>query len=326
MVMVLFGFLLKSYKDDFESVVKLIDSYNLNNYENLPLDIVVPRFDLPLFSTFTSNTISVFIEEDIPVIFANEARSGIRPGYINQELVKLSYFRTERFENYLCLDSDALFLRPFGMNDFFTLQGEPFMVLVEDRELQSTPLYRQEHWLARQNKLDDIKEYLGADRSTELLTCHGFQIFQSSILRDFENKLLQEQEIDFIDLLTISPYEFSWYNYFVQLGNYNINVREPYFRVIHTGHQFAIEKMIGWKIDDWKHGYVGLVLNSNFQKVNFGKGYDTNPLLVSATYLKSRELIRFASVSLSALALRLLSWLPIQFLRLYRRSRESSQK
>ncbi len=44
----------------------------------------------------------------------SEPVAGIRPGYINQEIVKLAFWELGLTENYFCVDSDAVFVRPFA--------------------------------------------------------------------------------------------------------------------------------------------------------------------------------------------------------------------
>jgi hypothetical protein len=309
-----FGFLLKTYVGDFKEASALVESFNKHNVEKLPLDIVVPESEINIFQIFSSDTVTVLSEELIPATFTEVAIEGIRPGYINQEIVKLSFFRLRRTENYMCLDSDALFIRDFQIGDFIRQDGTPFTVLIEDRELMSDPGYRDEHWVARESQLLKIRSYLGVPQGMNLLTCHGFQILQHSVLSAFEREILQAKQIDFLDLLKISPYEFSWYNYFLQVSNFTLAIREPYFRVIHSGTQFAFERLSGHNTADWSNGYLGLVLNSNFQHIAFKGGYEASPMLVVATYLKTSQILRILFISIGAFTIRTLSR-PVIFLR-----------
>lgn len=302
-----FGFLLKTYAGDIEAASNLITSFNEHNKDQIALDVVVPEQDLGLFSRFSSNTIAVIAENTVPATFTSDFVDGIRPGYINQEIVKLAYFKTNRFQNYLCLDSDALFITDFWLSDFVQSDGTPFTVLVEDRELMSNEEYRGLHWLSREKKLQRIRQFLDVAEGINLLTCHGFQILQSEVLQQFEQEILTPKELEFLDLLKISPYEFTWYNYFLQTTDRKILVREPYFRVIHTGRQFASERLLGNKISDWSNGYLGIVLNSNFQHISFSKGYEASPPVVVAAYMNTAEILKIFGISFSALLVRLLS-------------------
>jgi hypothetical protein len=281
-----FSFMLKSYVGDLESATLLIESFRLHNVGGLPLYVVVPLADVALFEPFASQTIVVIPDESIPVRMAKSDVNGIRAGYINQELVKLGFYQLGLTQAYLCLDSDAVFLNDFSLSDFLHSSGTPYSVLVEDRELQGNVAYFEEHWGGRGAKLAKIREFLGLPPANVYLTCHGFQIFQSSVLTRLSDEILTPRAIDFLDLLEISPYEFSWYNYYLQTLDVPIFVREPYFRVVHNGQQFATERMAGFTAKDWSRGYLGLVLNSNFQHTSAPAGYDSWAPYVMAIYTK----------------------------------------
>ncbi len=281
-----FSFMLKTYAGDLESAKRLITSFRKHNVDELTLHVVVPSEDMALFAPLADAKIAVIAEDTVPVRMATSDVNGIRPGYINQELVKLAFFRLALTDAYLCLDSDAVFLNDFTLRDFLHSSGSPYTVLVEDRELHSNPAYFEEHWEGRGVKLEKIRDYLGLSPSNTYLTCHGFQIMQSSVLERLNAEILVPRGLDFLDLLEISPYEFSWYNYFLQGAEIPVFVREPYFRVIHGGQQFALERMAGFSEEDWTRGYLGLVLNSNFQHTPNPIAYDSWAPLVMAMYAR----------------------------------------
>jgi hypothetical protein len=305
-----FGFLLKSYGADFGSVKKLVSSFHDFNVECLPMHIVVPKSDVQLFETFSSASITIVNEESVDVQFAVKPVNGIRPGYINQEIVKLAYHLTNSFDNYLCLDSDAVFVRPFSKSDFMAPDGNPYTVLVEDRDLQTDADYFREHWTGRQLALDRIRTHLGIKPNVTLLTCHGFQILNSKVLRGLEAELFGKNNVEnYLDLLAISPYEFSWYNFFIQSRSViPLHIREPYFRVLHTGKQFALSKFARKSKADWARGYLGVVLNSNFQVgIETRKGLETPSFLVFAAYLSLPELASLIIDLFAALTIRTLA-------------------
>jgi hypothetical protein len=281
-----FSFMLKTFGGDFASANRLVDSFRAHNVNALHLHVVVPEADMQMFEAFASETITLIADESIPGRTATAYVNGIRPGYINQELVKLGFFRLGLTEAYLCLDSDAIFLRDFTFDDFMHSSGSPYTVLVEDRELQGNSSYYEEHWQGRSAKLDKIREFLNLPGANTYLTCHGFQILQSAVLQGLSNDILTPRGLDFLDLLEISPYEFSWYNFYLQSIDMPIFVREPYFRVIHNGQQYSTELMSGMSQAVWTRGYLGLVVNSNFQHTSRPLPYDNWAPLVMAMYAK----------------------------------------
>jgi len=245
--------------------------------------IVVPESDLELFSIFKNVGVEVLAEESVTDCLVNDdSVFGIRPGYINQEIIKLAFWELDLCENYFCIDSDAEFIRDFYFSDFMFDENTPFSVLVEDNELAVDPEYYNEHWAGRSKLLDIIKDELGVE-DRRSLTCHGMTIFSRKVLKSFKEKYLLPRGYTYVDALKKSPYEFSWYNFWLQKDKtINIEFREPLFKVFHTKSQHLeyLRKKITLK--DISRGYLGIVINSNYSR-DFGViSYDLrNPYRVN---------------------------------------------
>lgn len=306
-----FGFVLPTYLGDIALARRLVRSYEKYNLDNLPLLLVVEDKDFPEFQEFIDGTVTVMSYSSIPTEFAHTEIAGVRPGYLNQDIVKLAFHRTGIFRNYLCLDSDGLFIRNFYRSDFIGFDGTPYAILVEDKDLQADNRYWREYWKERQEALDFIWENLGGSGQQIRLTCHGFQIMRSEVLEKFELTFLKERGLsDFIDLYRLcepkSTYLFSWYNYFLQLHFHDFQIREPLFRTFHSAREFLRFRWFGFTTEDWGRAYVGLVINSNFQHAR-GQvspiGPEIPPSILAGSYLTIREAGQLVLHSLAALVL-----------------------
>lgn len=158
-----FIFMLKTYRGDLEFADRLISSYHKHNRDDIPICIVVPQLDLPLFRHFESMNVTLIPEESIPTRLAPQSSNPRDSGYINQQVLKLAFYRLGIADNYMCLDSDALFIRDFGFEDFLHPDGLPYQVLVEDKLLKCDPDYFKTHWAARSKNLDEIAAVLGIE-------------------------------------------------------------------------------------------------------------------------------------------------------------------
>jgi len=241
--------------------------------------IVVPEVDVELFEKFKDKNIQIIAEESVTdFLVKDDSVRGIRPGYINQEIIKLAFWELGLCENYLCLDSDAEFIRDFYFSDFMYDENTPFSILVEDNELAVDPEYYNEHWIGRSKLLEVIKKELELE-DPRTLTCHNMTIFSAKVLKAFKEKYLLPRGYTYIDLLKKSPYEFSWYNFWLQKDiTIPIVFREPLFKMFHTKNQHLeyIRKKI--TIKDIARGYLGVVVNSNYSR-GFGVvGYDQEKL------------------------------------------------
>jgi hypothetical protein len=196
----------------------------------------------------------------------DEPVAGVRPGYINQEIIKLAFWELGLAANYLPVDSDAVFLRPFGVSDFMHSIDVPYTVLLEDRDLQVDPEYFTTHWQGREKVLRHIQAEVGLEDS-RLLTCHGHQVLSSTVLRSLRDDFLQPRGWSYARMLAEGPYEFSWYNFWLQKSKVMpIELREPYFKVIHSAKQHTDMLIEGVTLEDVARGYLGIIINSNFAK------------------------------------------------------------
>lgn len=287
-----FAFMLKSYAPHLEFAIKLLNSIVKFNVDSIHTYIVVPSQDARLFESLDYPNISILIEEDLPVKLATEDVSGIRAGYVNQEIIKLAFHRLNLAEHYLCLDSDGEFLRQFTLSDFITSSGQPYTVLVEDNELQVDSDYYARYWIDRKESQSNILRFLNMDVKEIWLNCHNFQIFSTEILRLFDRDVLNLHDYDYIDLMKISPYEFSWYNYFLQSLNIPIRVREPFFKVFHTENQLATARLTNLDYEKISRGYLGICIQSNFLGNNGAISLEENIFVTHSRFLNYRELLK----------------------------------
>ncbi|GDX33125.1 hypothetical protein LBMAG15_20600 [Actinomycetes bacterium] len=261
-----FAMLLKSFADDFDYAQRLIVSFRKFNADNVHLYCVVPPADLSRFEVFRGPDVTVLAESELGQYLVDKPVHGMRAGYINQEIVKLSFWELELTENYFCVDSDAEFIRPFRRSDFMVDEHTPYTVLVEDNELKVEPRYYREYWQQREIELRQIQDLVGLD-SKVVRTCHGHQVFSAKVLRSFKTEFLDARGWSYADALEAAPYEFTWYNMWLQKNQaIEIHQREPLVKVFHNESQHLEYVMRGVTTADIARGYVALVINSNYAR------------------------------------------------------------
>lgn len=261
-----FAMLLKSFADDFDYAQRLIVSFRKFNADNVHLYCVVPPADLSRFEVFRGPDVTVLAESELGQYLVDKPVHGMRAGYINQEIVKLSFWELELTENYFCVDSDAEFIRPFHRSDFMVDEHTPYTVLVEDNELKVEPRYYREYWQQREIELRQIQDLVGLD-SKVVRTCHGHQVFSAKVLRSFKTEFLDARGWSYADALEAAPYEFTWYNMWLQKSQaIEIHQREPLVKVFHNESQHLEYVMRGVTTADIARGYVALVINSNYAR------------------------------------------------------------
>jgi hypothetical protein len=285
-----FAFMLKSYSGDLKFVVRLVGTFHKHNIDNLTLFLVAPAQDLELFRKLSHPNLVFIAEEQVPCKLLPASKIPRQAGYINQQVLKLSFHRLNLVENYLALDSDGVFIRDFTQADFIHEDGRAFQVLVEDKLLKSDADYFDKNWEKRAAELAKIQGFLEIQKSN-LKTCHGFQILQSKVLREFEKDILRPKELEFIDLVQEFGYEFTWYNYFLQGRGEPIHEVEPFFHCVHSGVQLVDLQTKGSTTTDFSRGFVGIIVNGNFQYFSTPATLESRPIINAAAYLESKKLL-----------------------------------
>ena len=260
------GLLLKSYAGDFAYAQRMVESFHKHNADKLTLFIVIPDSDVELFSSMTGSNVEIFSEDLLGKYLVDSPVHDLRPGYINQEIVKLAFWELGLTENYFCVDSDAEFIRDFGFSDFMANDTTPYTVLVEDKELLVEPRYYKQYWKTREDEIRHILDLVGLDTHV-IRTCHGHQVFSAKVLRSLKERFLEPRGWSYVDALAESPYEFSWYNMWLQKDHgIEIHAREPFVKVFHhEGHH--LEYILrGVTQADIARGYLAVVVNSNYSR------------------------------------------------------------
>ena len=261
-----FGILIKSYQEDIDYVRRLVDSIHRHNVDLIPTYIVVPQSDVDFFNPFASEAITVLNESLLVQHLVDTGFAGFSSGYMNQEIIKLAFWELGLVENYLCVDSDAEFIRDFTTSDFMATPDVPYTFMTEDAELRCEPEYFRTTWTPRLTKLEKIREAIGYEGAW-LYTVHGHAVFSSVALRSLVQDFLQPRGWDYRDALALCPYEPTWYTTWVLHARpIPVIPREPIFKTFHTPQQHLDYVLRGVTKQDTARGYVGVVVNSNFSR------------------------------------------------------------
>jgi hypothetical protein len=291
------GLLVKSYAGDVGYAQRLMASLDQHNVENIPTWIVVPDADIDQFTIFARPNRSVLGESVLAEHLVSEPIGDLRTGYANQEIVKLAFWELGLVANYFTIDSDAVIVRDFGREDLLFDDTTPYTVLVEDNDLKVDRAYYDQYWVQREASLRAIQHAVGL-HDRRILTCHGHQILSATVLQSLRDDFLTPRGWDYKDLLAIAPYEYSWYNFWLQAKQpIPIHIREPLIKVLHSAEQHVEYALNNITPADVARGYLGIVVNSNFART-WGDDvhHDEDPASTMARYLPWQVLLRTTRV------------------------------
>jgi len=248
----------KSFNRDFERVKVLLESIKKYNVDNIPFYISVPKNDYQLFSQLKG--VNIVLDEDIFLLSDN---------WVAQQIIKSNFWKLGITENYVCLDSDAYFIRPFRIKDFMFNDNTPYTVMHEQKELFS--------WSVTKIKElgFDPKEGFTNDRQ-KIMNLFGRDsrhydfgpspiIWSSKVWKSLEEKYMIPNNLSFPDLIEYSPSEFSWYGeallVFKAIDIYPV---EPLFKVFHYPQQYVEYKQQNITEEMISQNYMGVIMQSNF--------------------------------------------------------------
>ena len=249
----------KSYRNDLERVKKLASSIEEFNKDNLPFYISVPKQDYNLFKESNLPVTELLVDEDIHTA---EGR-----GWVQQQIVKSNFWRLDLCENYLCLDSDSYFIKPFYQHDFIAYGDVPYTVMHEQKELFE--------WADRNLHFDPQEGFNQEKDAVMALFERQYKkrwdfgpspiIWSKKVWKALENNYIKPNELSFEKLIEYCPSEFTWYGEaLLAFRPFEILPVQPLFKVFHYPGQFIQAKQQGYTEELFAKNYYGIILQSNF--------------------------------------------------------------
>ncbi len=254
----------KSYRNDLPRVKILLDSVKRNNVDNIPFYISAPDTDVELFQSELGVGGYTMVYDGGIVDIPSDV-----PGWIGQQVIKSSFWKLGLCENYVMIDSDSYFIRPFKVSDF--MYGDvPYTVMHEQHELFS--------WTCGKTK------QLGFDPQQSFAECRlkvmdlfdrafgrlydfgpGPVIWSSKVWQSFEEMYLKPSNVTLTQAISKVPSEFTFYGEWL-LATRQIPILpiEPMFKFFHYKGQYDEMKQQGVTEADLAKVYMGVVMQGNW--------------------------------------------------------------
>jgi Family of unknown function (DUF6492) len=260
-----------TYSKDLNRVKRLLKSISEFNVDQIPVYISAPEKELLLFQQELKGfTFELISELDIlkknPLIDISKLYQ--QRGWIQQQVIKSEFWRMGISENYLVLDSDCIFIKPFSNADFIAKDDIPYSIVHEGRDvLQATERFGPSY--AREGFIKDrkpIKEKLG--RSGPVIYDYGYAPFlwSKKVWQSLETHYLIPNQTNFLEIILECDSEFTWYG--ESLLKYQaipIYPREQLFKHYHYEHQYWQDQRLGYSEKILEKDYMGIVYQSNWQ-------------------------------------------------------------
>ena len=205
----------KSYRTDLKRAIRLATSVDRYNEESLPFYISVPEEDLNLFKThLAEHKVTLISDESIISASLNIQPDQIKamPGSLSQQVIKSEFWRLGLSTSYLCLDSDAFFIRRFGRKDFISDDGIPYTMLDEARDLMEAALKTEKNRIVKafQQESDTLQNIF--NRAGRRYSFGPFPlVWHRSVWQALDENYLKTHKMNLADAITLAPIESRWY-------------------------------------------------------------------------------------------------------------------
>lgn len=273
----------KSYPRDFLRLKRLLNSVERFNVDRLPFYISTPKADKALLIEVLGSKGYIWVaDEDIVAANprANIEKYQAMPGGLSQQIVKSEFWRLGYAENYLCLDSDSLFIRNFQKSDFLSVDGVPYTVLHQNKELFQIASNRGQDKVERELRAESerVKALFGRIGPNFYCAPAPF-IWSAKVWRSLDAEFLQPQGISLWDLITPEhPETLIYGEALLKYHAIPLIAIEPLFRIYHYDWQYFLMKRLGETEAKVAKHYMGIIYQSAWEsELNFGEPQKSLP-------------------------------------------------
>lgn len=254
---------IKSYKPDFNRLETLLHSIEKFNQSGLPVYISVNDPDFSFFKErLPAGPVLVKDSEIVDCRIAD--------GWRYQQVVKAQFYRLGVCENYLCIDSDSEFIRPFSQEDFMYDSNTPYTVMHEGKEFLDMMeiIGRGSADLFRTKALASIRQRFGTHGKNWDYGPSPY-LWCSRVWKSFHEEWLPAQGHDFETFFNemekvALPSEAVMYGEYLRMTKLmDIIPVEGFFKVYHYREQFELEKK-WFDRERLSRNYMGIIMQSNW--------------------------------------------------------------
>ena len=292
-----FALYCKSYRRDLLRVKRLLESLRQHNIQSIPFYISTPEEDKAVLFELLGEESDFHWISDESIVKANpQAPAGIektRPGGIAQQVIKSEFWRLGIAENYLCIDSDSVFIRDFTKADFMASDGVPYTVLHQNKELFQMASNRGHLRVERElrKEAEIVKALFGRDGPNYYCAPAPF-IWSAQVWNSLDIQYLQPKGMTLWDLITPDhPESLVYGEALLKFQAIPVRAIEPLFRIYHYDWHFYLSRRLGETQEKLKQNFLGLIYQSSWES-ELDYGAPAKPFF-SRTLKRLKRFFRF---------------------------------
>ena len=279
----------KSYRRDFLRLKRLLASVSRNNFDQIPFYISTPEDQYQDLVSVLGGTKGFYWVSDESIIASNPRISaGIektRSGGLSQQAIKSEFWRLGLAENYVCLDSDCIFIKDFKKTDFVSSDGYPYTVIYQNKEFYQLSINRKQDRVESnlRQEGDRVKALFSRVGPNYYCPCPPF-IWSAKVWESLDMQYLQPKGLTFWDISSDDHPETLLY--LEALLNYRaipLHPIEQLFRIYYYDWQYYLLRRMGETEDKLKANYLGVIYQSNW---DFGMDFGISSKSIASRALR----------------------------------------
>lgn len=259
----------KSYRKDFLRLKRLLRSIKQFNVDNIPFYISTPNLDKELLVELIGDDGYLWVSDEAIIQANRNVPKGItdnKSGGLTQQVIKSEFWRLGLCENYVCLDSDCIFIKDFFRSDFLASDGNPYTVIYQNKEYFQLAFDRgftraPAELIAEGNRVKQLFERQGPNY---YCPCPPF-IWSAKVWMSLDERLLKPRGLTFWDVCT--PKHPETLLYLETLLNFKAIPLQPIeqlFRIYYYDWHYYLLRRVGENISKIKENYLGVIYQSSW--------------------------------------------------------------
>jgi hypothetical protein len=259
----------KSYRKDFFRLKQLLASVMTHNADQIPFYISTPQNQYDELIQIVGAAGYQWISDESIIAANPDVPPGIadtKSGGLAQQVIKSEFWRLGLCLNYVCLDSDCIFIKDFKSSDFMASDGHPYTVIYQNKEYFQLASNRG-HARAPANlraEGDRVKALFNRVGPNYYCPCPPF-IWSAKVWESLDQHYLKPRHITLWDLCT--PEHPESLLYLEALLNYcaiPLHPLEQLFRIYYYDWHYYLIKRLGESRTKLAENYLGVIYQSSW--------------------------------------------------------------
>jgi len=259
----------KSYRKDFLRLKRLLKSISKFNVDQIQFYISTPMVDRDLLVEVVGDRGYQWISDESIIHSGTGLQRHFiedKSGNLTQQIIKSEFWRLELCKNYVCLDSDCIFLKDFYKSDFLAVDGNPYTVIYQNKEYFQLAIDRGFTKIPLQltAEASRVKDLFRRQGPNYYCPCPPF-IWSAKVWKSLDEFYLKPKNISFWDICTpTQPESLIYLEALLNFKAIPLYPIEQLFRIYYYDWHYYLLRRIGESPTKIRTHYLGVIYQSSW--------------------------------------------------------------